>query len=135
MSIKFEVNFVSFIIFKECDKIVGTINVRWNLTEAMKRFGGNIGYGIRPTERRKEYNKINLYLGLIESKKLGLDRMMLDCDVKNLGSSKTMEALGGVLERIEINPYDGIMTSVYWFNVDDCLIKYRDVYENKIYIG
>lgn len=36
----------------------------------MKQFGGNIGYGIRPTERRKGYNKMNLYLGLIEAKRL-----------------------------------------------------------------
>ena len=59
---------------KNDNKIVGTINVRWNLTEEMKQFGGNIGYGIRPTERRRGYNKINLYLGLIEAKKIGLDK-------------------------------------------------------------
>lgn len=121
------------LIRKNDNKIVGTINVRWNLTEAMKVFGGNIGYGIRPTERRKGYNKINLYLGLIEAKKLGLDKVMLDCDVSNLGSSKTMEALGGVLERTEIDPYDGIMTSVYWFNVDECLEKYKSIYKKHIY--
>ena len=75
----------TFLLIRENDdKIVGTINVRWNLTESMKQFGGNIGYGIRPTERRKGYNKINLYLGLIEAQKLGLDRVMLDCDVNNL---------------------------------------------------
>ena len=59
----------TFLLIRENDnRIIGTINIRWNLTEAMKKFGGNIGYGIRPTERRKGYNKINLYLGLIESK-------------------------------------------------------------------
>ena len=115
------------------NKIVGMINVRWNLTEEMKLFGGNIGYGIRPTERRKGYNKINLYLGLIEAQKLGLDRVMLDCDVSNLGSSKTMEALGGELERTEIDPYDGILTSVYQFDVTKTIDKYREEYENKIY--
>lgn len=116
------------LIRKNDNKIVGTINVRWNLTEKMKQFGGNIGYGIRPTERRKGYNKINLYLGLIEAKKLGLNKVMLDCDVENLGSSKTMEALGGKLERTEIDPYDGILTSVYWINVDESLEKYKDEY-------
>jgi predicted acetyltransferase len=119
----------TFLLIRTNDnRIVGTINVRWNLTEEMKNFGGNIGYGIRPTERRKGYNKINLYLGLIEAKKIGLDKVMLDCDVKNLGSSKTMEALGGKLERTEIDPYDGILTSVYWINVDESLEKYKDEY-------
>ena len=93
---------------------------------------GNIGYGIRPTERRKGYNKMNLYLGLIEAKKIGLDKVMLDCDVENLGSSKTMEALGGKLERTEIDPYDGILTSVYWINVDESLEKYKNEYVNFI---
>ena len=37
--------------------------------KSTKQFDGNIGYGIRPTERRKGYNKINLYLGLIEALK------------------------------------------------------------------
>ena len=120
------------LIRKNDNKIVGTINVRWNLTGKMKQFGGNIGYGIRPTERRKGYNKINLYLGLIEAKKLGLNKVMLDCDVENLGSSKTMEALGGKLERTEIDPYDGILTSVYWINVDESLEKYKDEYVNFI---
>ena len=120
------------LIRKNDNKIIGTINVRWNLTEKVKQFGGNIGYGIRPTERRRGYNKINLYLGLIEAKKVGLDKVMLDCDVENLGSSKTMEALGGKLERTEIDPYDGILTSVYWINVDESLEKYKDEYVNFI---
>lgn len=123
----------TFLLIRENDeKIIGTINVRWNLTDEMKQFGGNIGYSIRPTERRKGYNKINLYLGLMEAQKLGLDRVMLDCDVKNLGSAKTMQALGGILERTEIDPSDGILTSVYWFNVDECLEKYKEQYIDKI---
>ena len=72
----------TFLLIREEDnKIVGTISVRWNLNQEMLNFGGHIGYGIRPTERRKGYNKINLYLGIIEAKKLGLEKVMLDCDV------------------------------------------------------
>lgn len=119
-------------IRKNDNKIIGTINIRWNLSEEMKKFAGNIGYAIRPTERRKGYNKINLYLGLIEAKKVGLDRVMLDCEAKNLASSKTMEALGGKLERTEIDPSDGILTSVYWIEIDESLEKYKDEYANFI---
>lgn len=120
----------TFLLIRENDnKIVGTINVRWNLNEAMLRFGGHIGYGIRPTERRKGYNKINLYLGMLEAKKVGLEKVMLDCDVNNLGSDKTLKALGGKLERTEVDPSDGILTNVYWFDVDETIEKYKNVYE------
>lgn len=121
------------LIRKNDNKIIGTINIRWNLTEKMKQFGGNIGYGIRPTERRKGYNKVNLYLGLIEAQKLGLDKVMLDCDVKNLGSDKTILALGGILERTEVDPYNGILTNVYWINVDESIKKYKEIFGDKIY--
>lgn len=120
----------TFLLIKEEDnKIVGTINVRWNLTPEMLQFGGHIGYGIRPTERRKGYNKINLYLGMIEAKKVGLDKVMLDCDVNNLGSDKTLKALGGKLERTEIDSSNGILKNVYWFDVDKTLNKYKNIYE------
>ena len=117
------------LIRKNDDKIVGAINVRWNLSESMLQFGGHIGYGIRPTERRKGYNKINLYLGLIEAQKLGLDEVMLDCDVNNIGSDRTLKALGGKLERTEVDPSDGILTNVYWFNVSETINKYKNTYE------
>ena len=116
------------LIRKNDNKLIGMINVRWNLTEEMKRFGGNIGYGIRPTERRKGYNKINLYLGLLEAKKIGLDRVMLDCETSNIASSKTMTSLGGVLDRTEIDPYDGILTSVYYIDISASLTKYKNTY-------
>lgn len=126
----------TFLLIRQNDnKIVGTINVRWNLNEAMLRFGGHIGYGIRPTERRKGYNKINLYLGMIEARKIGLEKVMLDCDVNNLGSDRTLKALGGTLERTEIDPSDGVLTNVYWFNVEETINNYKDVYEQQIHIN
>ena len=121
------------LIREDDNKIVGTINIRWNLTQEMLNFGGHIGYGIRPTERRKGYNKINLYLGLIEAKKLGLEKVMLDCDVENLGSDRTLKALGGKLERTEIDASDGTLTNVYWFDIEETLSKYKDIYDPFIF--
>ena len=123
----------TFLLIRDNDnKIVGTINIRWNLTKEILNFGGHIGYGIRPTERRKGYNKINLYLGLIEAKKVGLDKVMLDCSTTNIGSDKTIKSLGGILERCEIDPYDNELTNVYWINVNDSIEKYKDIYETYI---
>ena len=121
------------LIRKNDNKLIGTINVRWNLSEQMKQFGGNIGYGIRPTERRKGYNKINLYLGLLEAQKLGLEEVMLDCETTNIASSKTMESLGGILKKTEIDPADGLLTSVYIIDVKKSLEEYKNIYLSKIY--
>ena len=123
----------TFLLIRESDdKIVATINVRWNLSEEMLKFGGHIGYGVRPIERKKGYNKINLYLALKEAKKLGLDKVMLDCGVNNIGSNKTILALGGILERCEVDPYDNLLTNVYWINVEESLNKYSETYEKYI---
>ena len=57
----------TFLLIRESDnKIVATLNLRWNLNEIMLKFGGHIGYGVRPLKRRKGYAKINLYIGLKE---------------------------------------------------------------------
>lgn len=120
----------TFLLIRENDnRLVGTVNVRWDLNEAMLRFGGHIGYGIRPSERRKGYNKINLYLALKEAKKLGLECVMIDCAADNVASDKTIRALGGVLERCERDPSDGEMTNVYWIDILDSLMRYNVIYE------
>ena len=121
------------LIRKNDDKIIGCINIRWNLTKYMKKYSGNIGYGIRPTERNKGYNKINLYLGLLEAKKLNLNKVMLVCETNNLPSSKTIEALGGILERKEIDPNDGVLTSYYWIDVNLSINMYKETFKNNIY--
>jgi len=88
---------LTYFLVRESDKkIVGMINLRLTLNDHLKKFGGHIGYGIRPTERGKGYNKINLYLGLKELDKHGVDMVFMDADLDNPASWKTMEALGGV---------------------------------------
>lgn len=126
----------TFLLIRQSDRrLVGMINVRHQLNEAMRRFGGHIGYGIRPTERRKGYNKINLYLGLIKARdEFGLEKVMIDCAADNPGSDKTIRALGGVLERCEIDPSDGELTKVYWIDVNEAIERYRADYEDQIIV-
>lgn len=119
----------TFLLIRENDnKIVGVINIRWNLSESMLQFGGHIGYGIRPTERRKGYNKINLYLGLKECKKHGITEAELWCNRSNVGSSSTMKALGGVLSKSVYNEEKNIYIDKYVIDVNKSLEKYKDTY-------
>lgn len=120
------------LIRKNDDKLIGAINIRWNGN--INKFSGNIGYGVRPTERRKGYNKINLYLGLIEAKKIGFDKVKLICEKSNLASVKTLEALGSTLEASEIDPGDGIMTNIYSINVNETINRFSEAFKNNIYI-
>ena len=122
---------ITFFLIRENDnKIIGMINIRYNVTEEIISKGGShIGYGIRPTERRKGYNKINLYLGLLEEKKLGEKTVLLECTADNIGSNKTIIALGGDLEKSEIDEWDNLLTNYYWIDVNNSIDKYSDKYE------
>ena len=46
------------------NRIIGAVNIRHSLTEHLFNAGGHIGYGIRPSERRKGYATKLLALSL-----------------------------------------------------------------------
>lgn len=118
-----------FLIRENDDKIIGMINIRLTLNELLKSYGGHIGYGIRPSERNKGYNKINLYFGLQVCNQHGIDVVFMDADLDNPASWKTMEALGGVRVRQYFEERDQTETVDYNINVKESLEKYKDVYE------
>lgn len=106
-----------FLVRNRDNKIIGMTNIRLELNEKLRKFGGNIGYSIRPTERRKGYNKINLYLALLVCKKHGIKEVFLDCDKDNLGSAKTMQALGGSMIR-ECYDSENVKCIVQYYKID-----------------
>ena len=119
---------VTYFLVKD-KKIIGMINIRLFLNEKLKKLGGNIGYGIRPTERRKGYNKINLYLGLLKCREYNIKEVQIDCDEDNIGSKKTIEALGGVLQRRYYCSDIGCNVLSYIINVNDSIEKNKDKYK------
>lgn len=118
-----------FLIRHSDDKIIGMTNIRLCLNDNLEKCGGHIGYGIRPTERRKGYNKINLYLGLLVCKKHEIKIAKLDCDEDNLGSKKTMEALGGIQVRRSYDEGHKCYVLRYEIDVDESIKKYSKIYE------
>ena len=117
------------LIRKEDNKLIGMINIRLDLNEELLLHGGHIGYGIRPTERRKGYNSYQLYLALKFCQEKGLDRVLLTCDKDNLGSAKTIQNNYGVLEN-EIEE-DDIILQRYWIDVEEALEKGSKKYEKR----
>lgn len=80
------------------DLYIGTSHIRHELNPHLRRYGGHIGYEIRPSRRRQGYGKAILRLTLAWAGKLGLERALVTCDTNNVGSRKIIEANGGVFE-------------------------------------
>lgn len=106
---------VFFLLDEERNKILGAINIRHYLNEYLLNFGGHIGDGIRPSERRKGFATEMIKLSLIECKKLGIEKVLIICDKKNIGSAKTIIKNGGILENEVFN--DGKWIQRYWINI------------------
>ncbi len=119
----------------QTEEIVGMVNIRLALNDGLWAHGGHIGYSIRPSERRKGYNKVNLYLALKVCQNHGLEAVLLDCDKSNIGSAKTIRALGGKLIReYPHKNFEGKDTIIQWYviDVDAALNKYADQYDQLI---
>lgn len=104
-----------FCLDEEQDLFVGAVNIRHFLNERLLLDGGHIGDGVRPSQRRKGIATKMIALALEECKKLGLDRVLMVCDKDNVGSAKSIQRNGGLLENeIEV---DGILQQRYWIDL------------------
>ena len=119
----------TFFLVRESDnRIVGVISVRKVLNHALWNFGGNIGYSIRPSERRKGYNKINLFLALCVCKNRGMEAVLISCEKRNLASAKSIRALGGKLLYEYYDEELGYSIQNYVIDVRHALDKYGEKY-------
>jgi len=98
-------------------RIVGRVSIRHFLNPFLERFGGHIGYVVVPECRRRGYATTILRQSLlIARQKLGLERVLVTCDDDNVGSIKTIENNGGVLETIVIDPDRDQPKRRYWID-------------------
>lgn len=100
------------------DRIIGTIQIRHTLNDFLLAEGGHIGYGVRPTERRKGYAAAMLALALRKCRELGLQKVLITCDKNNIGSARTIQKNGGVLEN-ETAGRNGKIIQRYWIDIPD----------------
>ena len=104
-----------FCLDEDRDIFVGAVNVRHYLTEAMLLNGGHIGDGVLPAERRKGIATRMIGLALEECRKLGIHRVLMVCDKDNIGSARSIQNNGGVLEN-EVT-VDGVVEQRYWIKL------------------
>ena len=108
---------VFFLLDVERDLLLGAVNIRHYLNDYLFQFGGHIGDGIRPSERRKGYATEMIRLALLECKKLGINKVLMICDKSNIGSARSILKNGGILEN-EFVDEDGAINQRYWIALD-----------------
>ena len=94
---------------------VGACNIRHYLNEYLTQYGGHIGVGVRPSERGKGYGKEIVRLALIESKKLGINKVLMTCNKNNIASRNTILSNNGILEN-EVQK-DNEIIQRFWINL------------------
>lgn len=99
----------------EGDSYLGAIDLRHRLNAVLLDVGGHIGYSIRPSARRRGLATWALGAVLPEARALGLDRVLVTCDDDNIGSARSIERNGGVLE--DVRTTDTGSKRRYWITL------------------
>lgn len=103
-----------FFIRKSDNKLVGMLQVRHYFNDYLEKFGGHIGYSVRPSERRKSYAKEMLKTALPFCKEVGLEKVLITCIDGNIGSEKAILANGGVYETTVHEPNENVELKRFW---------------------
>lgn len=99
-------------------RIVGRTSIRHRLNESLMREGGHIGYVVVPEFRRRGYATEILRLALLVARqKVGASRFLVTCDDDNIGSIRTIEKNGGVLEEVVHGPDRDRPIRRYWIEL------------------
>lgn len=99
----------------EDDVYLGAIALRHELNDFLLRAAGHIGYGIRPSARRRGLATWALREVLRQARELGLTRVLVTCDDANVASAGTIEKNGGVLE--DVRDTELGRTRRYWIEL------------------
>src|SRR5882757_9459296 len=94
-------------------QVLGGIALRHKFDDRL----GHIGYGVRPSARRRGLASWALGEMLGEARAaLGLDRVLIPCLADNIASARTIERNGGILEGI--HDTDNGRVRRYWITLD-----------------
>ena len=104
-------------LIDDAREIVAVSNLRHELSDRLLKHGGHIGYGVRPSARRRGYATEVLKQTLIEARRIGIRKARLTCDKGNSASAKTILRNGGELDEEEFMPEHGHVVSRYWITL------------------
>ena len=98
-------------------RVLGSCGLRHRLTDALRDFGGHVGYSIRPSERRKGYATQMLAMVLEKARAMGLKRVLITCDANNVPSARVIQKNGGRLDSESMSQQAGRITQRYWIEL------------------
>lgn len=98
--------------------IVGRSSIRHELNDYLKQKGGHIGYAVATVYRHRGFATEILKQSLDYCRvQLKLNEVLVTCDDDNVGSIKTIEKNGGVLQD-KVTSIDGsLATRRYWIKL------------------
>lgn len=100
------------------NKIVGVIELRHHINHpVLSLWGGQIGYCVRPSERRKGYAAQMLRRILTVCKDGGQNRVLITCDENNIASEKTILSCGGKYQQTVWSEDLGSNMKRYWITL------------------
>lgn len=108
----------SYFVIDENDRLIGATSLRHYLTVEGYHTWGHIGYGVRPSERRKGCGVQMLKMMLEEAGHKKIRKALVACHTSNTGSVKVIERCNGRLENIVADPNEeGETINRYWFDI------------------
>jgi len=99
------------------NELVGVAHLRHRLTPALMICGGHVGYGVRPSRRNRGYATLLLKLVLPKAKEMGIEKLLVTCDKKNLASARVIVKNGGILDSEVPRPDTEGTTQRYWITL------------------
>lgn len=105
------------LVRKKDNRLIGMIQVIHYFNEFLEKYAGNIGYSVRPSERRNGYAKEMLKMVLPFCREIGLDKILVACIDGNVGSEKTILANGGVYESTVHEPKADRNLKRFWITL------------------
>lgn len=109
----------TYFAISENNEIVGCIELRHSLNENLATIGGHIGYSVCPKDRRKGYATKMLKLVLQEARRLGIEKVLLTCNVDNIASRKTILKNGGGWEKESPYIYHDEKYYKFWIRIKE----------------
>lgn len=104
----------TFWLVAEDSEVVAVSNLRLHLTENLKKDGGHIGYGVRPSARCRGYATTVLAETLKKARERDITKALVTCYKGNIGSAKAIIKNGGILDSEELMEGHEDIMQRYW---------------------